>query len=84
MSAMRQADTYNLTKLQAMWPEIWEELDARYNAPGGLLPEEREGQSQIAQDLREAQRVLREEPERFNYRANAHQVQNDFKPGQEG
>ena len=40
MSAMRQADTENLLKLQAAWPEVWEELSARYNAPGGLLPGE--------------------------------------------
>ncbi len=40
MAAMRQADTPNLTKLRAMWPAIWAELDTRYHAPGGLLPDE--------------------------------------------
>jgi len=38
MAAMRQADTSNLTLLQAAFPQLWDELDARYNAPGGLLP----------------------------------------------
>jgi len=37
MAAMRRADTENLAKLQAVWPDVWAELDARYNAPGGLL-----------------------------------------------
>ena len=38
MAAMRKADTYNTERLKLMWPEIWEDLQARYNAPGGLLP----------------------------------------------
>ena len=38
--AMRRADTDNLIRLQALFPEVWSELQARYNAPGGLLPEE--------------------------------------------
>lgn len=37
MAAMRQADTGNSTRLEAAFPEIWEELHARYNAPGGYL-----------------------------------------------
>lgn len=37
MAAMRKADSNNLTKLRLMWPEVWEELEARYNAPGGVL-----------------------------------------------
>lgn len=37
MAAMRQADTYNVEKLRAAWPEIWDELFQRYHAPGGLL-----------------------------------------------
>jgi len=40
MAAMRRADTDNLRKLQTCWPEVWAELQARYNAPGGLLPGE--------------------------------------------
>lgn len=37
MTAMRQADTDNLGKLVAMWPDVWDELKARYNSPGGYL-----------------------------------------------
>ena len=37
MAAMRQADTDNLIKLQAAFPEVWREILARYNAPGGGL-----------------------------------------------
>lgn len=40
MAAMRKADTDNLEKLQSAFPEIWDELLARYNAPGGYLPGE--------------------------------------------
>ena len=36
-AAMRQADTENQIKLQRCWPWLWEDLQARYNAPGGLL-----------------------------------------------
>jgi len=43
MAAMRRADDVNLALLQAAWPEVWVELKARYNAPGGLLPGEEEG-----------------------------------------
>lgn len=41
MAAMRQADTVNGERLQRMWPEVWDELNARYNAPGGLLDSDR-------------------------------------------
>lgn len=37
MAAMRQADTSNAAKLHHVFPEVYEELDARYNAPGGHL-----------------------------------------------
>lgn len=43
MAAMRQADTDNLLRLQLAWPEVWAELQARYDAPGGLLASERKG-----------------------------------------
>lgn len=36
-AAMRQADTDNLEMLKGCWPKVWEELQARYNAPGGRL-----------------------------------------------
>lgn len=37
MTAMRKADNLNLAKLKKAWPEIWKELEARYNARGGWL-----------------------------------------------
>jgi len=40
MAAMRQADTDNLEKLKAGWPETWDELQRRYNAPGGAITDE--------------------------------------------
>jgi hypothetical protein len=42
MCAMRQADGVNAAKLRAAWPELWEEVQARYNAPAGLLQHEPE------------------------------------------
>jgi len=41
MGAMRKADDRNLYLLKAAWPEIFEEFEARYNAPGGILEGER-------------------------------------------
>jgi hypothetical protein len=41
MAAMRKSDTINSMKLQTMYPEIWKELNRRYNSPGGILDEER-------------------------------------------
>lgn len=37
MAAMRAADTTNLALLREAWPDVWNELEARYNAPGGVL-----------------------------------------------
>lgn len=42
MAAMRQADDDNLELLKGCWPDVFDELQARYNAPGGLLPGEEE------------------------------------------
>lgn len=42
MAAMRRADSINAAKLRGMWPDVWLELQARYDAPGGLLTNERE------------------------------------------
>ena len=46
MAAMRQADTDNLEKLRAAFPEVYAELQARYNAPGGTLPGEQQRKTQ--------------------------------------
>lgn len=37
MAAARFADTDNFEKLEEAFPEIMQELRARYNAPGGAL-----------------------------------------------
>lgn len=37
MAAMRMADTQNTIKLLSVFPDTYHELDARYNAPGGVL-----------------------------------------------
>lgn len=42
-AAMRRADTDNLEMLKGCWPEVWLELRARYNAPGGKLQSELKG-----------------------------------------
>lgn len=39
-AAMRRASNGNLEKLQLVFPEVWQDLQARYQAAGGLLPEE--------------------------------------------
>jgi hypothetical protein len=41
MAAMRQADTDNAESLRKAFPDVRAELQARYDAPGGILPEER-------------------------------------------
>jgi hypothetical protein len=48
MAAMRKADTNNIEKLRTIYPKVWEELKARYNAPGGKL----EGDDQCEIDRR--------------------------------
>ena len=40
MAAMRQADDVNTEKLKYCWPQVYQELSDRYNAPGGFLPGE--------------------------------------------
>lgn len=42
MAAMFKADDVNLPRLKAAWPDAWEELEARHNAPGGFLVGEQE------------------------------------------
>lgn len=40
MAAMLRADTKNTALLKAAFPDTWDELDQRYHAPGGRLPED--------------------------------------------
>lgn len=42
MAAMRQADSFNADALRDIFPEIWDELQARYDSPGGYLKAELE------------------------------------------
>lgn len=51
MAAMRDADSENQAKLKDAWPDVWAELDARYNAPGGLIPGDK-GYDQMAEAVR--------------------------------
>ena len=37
MAALRKADTYNARLLREAWPDICAEMQARYDAPGGML-----------------------------------------------
>jgi hypothetical protein len=37
MAAMRKADTRNTALLRAAWPKVWDDLQARHWAPGGVL-----------------------------------------------
>jgi hypothetical protein len=37
MAAMRQADSDNAEALRSAFPDTWRELQARYNAHGGVL-----------------------------------------------
>ena len=40
MAAMRQADSDNADILREAFSEVWDELQERYHAPGGLIGEE--------------------------------------------
>ena len=37
MAAMRKADSDNEYKLRTCFPDVWDELHARYHSPGGSL-----------------------------------------------
>jgi len=39
IAAMRKADSTNIEKLKAAWPEVYDEFRARYSAPLGVVPE---------------------------------------------
>jgi hypothetical protein len=43
MAAMHRADTSNSWRLRNAFPEVWEELEARYNAPDARLPGDPDG-----------------------------------------
>jgi len=47
MLAMQRADSFNLARLIAAWPEVYSELDDRYNAPGAILPSDPEPLKQV-------------------------------------
>jgi hypothetical protein len=34
---MMRADSINVMRLRAAWPDVWDELQARYDAPGAVL-----------------------------------------------
>lgn len=36
-AAMRQSDSDNIKKLKVVFPEVYEELEARYQSPDGML-----------------------------------------------
>ena len=40
MAAMRQADDDNVAILKEAFSEVWDELNERYNAPGGRIGKE--------------------------------------------
>ena len=40
MAAMRQADPDNSVILKHAWPHVWDELNKRYHAVGGILASE--------------------------------------------
>lgn len=60
MAAMKNADTENMAKLRAAWPEVYSEVVARYNAPRGLLVGEvdDEGWARDENGLRDPERRL--------------------------
>lgn len=39
-AAAMKADSRNTELIKAAWPEVWEETQQRYNAPGGMLERE--------------------------------------------
>jgi hypothetical protein len=39
---IRKADSNNTEKIRMVWPDLYNELVRRYNAPGGYLPGEKQ------------------------------------------
>jgi hypothetical protein len=60
MAAIRQADSNNLKKLSQAFPETYQEIKARYNAPDGVLPEDNAGLDKLVKYANEPQRDGRE------------------------
>jgi hypothetical protein len=44
MAALRVADTENYARIRMVFPDVVAELEARYNAPGGVLTAEQEAE----------------------------------------
>jgi hypothetical protein len=40
IAAMIRADTTNAARLRSVFPELWDETQRRYDAPGGLIGDE--------------------------------------------
>lgn len=43
MLAMMRADTTNTARLRREWPAVWDECQARYDAPGAILDSDPDG-----------------------------------------
>jgi hypothetical protein len=43
MLAMMRADSRNAAMLRRCWPDVWDECQARYDAPGALLDSDGDG-----------------------------------------
>lgn len=48
MLVMRRSDTANVAKLKAAFPDVYDQLQRRYDAPGGVLPEDPPGIRELA------------------------------------
>jgi hypothetical protein len=49
MAALRAADSQNVDRIRAAFPDVVAELQARYNAPGGVLTPEQEARIEAMQ-----------------------------------
>ncbi len=50
MAAMSKADTDNLIKLQTVFQDTWLELQARYEAPMGIIPADGEVDKKVLRE----------------------------------
>ena len=53
MAAMRAADSENIERLRSAFPDVYEELVSRYNAPGGVLASDRPADQHSAEQKME-------------------------------